>query len=199
MDVMYYMVRYEGPFAFIKPWTSVRDGVTYSQQFLTPSVLEGIEKKLFPELLPVSGLQGKICRYKLRYAAVSVQQEQTQIRGWEYKSKEKRMVRPRSVLKRGVLLKPVLLLAFSTQEDAWRATMQHICLCRNEDVLFPLSTVEAIPEKDFQKLPGFELRFGLSEQSFLVGYNRFDGNKPMYGWLEIDGNAFMGGGSDGRV
>ena len=135
MNAMYYVVRYEGPFAFIKPWTAVRDGVTYSQQFLTPSVLEGIEKKLFPELLPLSGLQGKICRYKLRYAAVSVQQEQTQIRGWDYKSKEKRMVRPRSVLKRGVLLKPVLLLAFSTQEDAWRATMQHICLCRNEGFL----------------------------------------------------------------
>ena len=50
MNAMYYVVRYEGPFAFIKPWTAVRDGVTYSQQFLTPSVLEGIEKKLFPEL-----------------------------------------------------------------------------------------------------------------------------------------------------
>ena len=56
MDAMYYMVRYEGPFAFIKPWTSVCDGVTYSQQFLTPSVLEGIEKKTFSGIASGVGL-----------------------------------------------------------------------------------------------------------------------------------------------
>ena len=46
---MLYVVKYIGKFGFIKPWTAVRDGKTYSQQFLTPSVIEGIEKKLFPE------------------------------------------------------------------------------------------------------------------------------------------------------
>jgi hypothetical protein len=25
----------------------------------------------------------------------------------------------------------------------------------------------------------------------LVGYNRFDGGKPMYGWIEYNGNKFM--------
>lgn len=32
----YYILRYSGPFGFIKPWTAVRDasgGETYSQQF----------------------------------------------------------------------------------------------------------------------------------------------------------------------
>ena len=41
----YYVVKYAGPFGFIKPWTAVRDasgGETYSQQFLTPSIIEGI-------------------------------------------------------------------------------------------------------------------------------------------------------------
>lgn len=47
----YYVVKYSGPFGFIKPWTAVRDSETFSQQFLTPSIVEGMEKKLFPELL----------------------------------------------------------------------------------------------------------------------------------------------------
>ena len=46
---MIYIVKYTGPFGFIKPWTAVRDSETYSQNFLTPSIIEGIEKKLFPE------------------------------------------------------------------------------------------------------------------------------------------------------
>ena len=52
-----YVVTYKGAFAYIKPWTAVRDGETFSQQFLTPSIIEGIEKKLFPELLFVGGIQ----------------------------------------------------------------------------------------------------------------------------------------------
>ncbi|MFT7482658.1 MAG: hypothetical protein ACI8WW_001596, partial [Oceanospirillaceae bacterium] len=44
----FYVVKYTGPFGFIKPWTAVRDSETFSQQFLTPSIVEGIEKKLFP-------------------------------------------------------------------------------------------------------------------------------------------------------
>ena len=33
-----YVVTYKGQFGFIKPWTAVRDGETFSQQFLTPSI-----------------------------------------------------------------------------------------------------------------------------------------------------------------
>jgi hypothetical protein len=29
-----YVVKYSGPFGFIKPWTAVRDNETFSQQFL---------------------------------------------------------------------------------------------------------------------------------------------------------------------
>ena len=51
-----YIIKYSGPFGFIKPWTVVRDSETFSQQFLTPSIIEGIEKKLFPELLNEIGM-----------------------------------------------------------------------------------------------------------------------------------------------
>lgn len=183
-----YVVTYRGKFGFIKPWTAVRDGEIFSQQFLTPAIVEGIEKKLFPELLNVSGIQ-KIFRHKLKYEAMDLQQEVTQTRGWEYKNRTFR--RNRSILKRSVLLSPTLYLAFKEEEDAITASKQHVCLCRNEDILFPDSKVENMQDIDFNQLQGFELRFGQSEQSFLVGYNRFDEGHPMYGWLEYNGNSLL--------
>jgi hypothetical protein len=184
---MYYVVKYTGPFGFIKPWTAVRDGKTFSQQFLTASIIEGIEKKLFPLLLKEKGIK-KILRHKLTYSSISIQQEVTQTRGWEYKKQEKVMIRNRSILERGVMLSPILLLAFSTSEDALQASLQHICLCRNEDVLLPEQQIQAIPENDFNLIDGFELRFGEHEDSFLTGFNRFNEATPMYGKLEITGN-----------
>lgn len=184
-----YVVKYKGKFGFIKPWTAVRDGETFSQQFLTPSIIEGIEKKLFPEMLNTIGIH-KIIRHKLKYDAMDSQQEVTQTRGWEHKNKMN--IRSRSVLKRSVLLNPQLYLAFENLEDAIPAAKQHICLCRNEDVLIPEPDVIELSDKEFEQLPGFELRFGESDQSFLVGYNRFDQNKPMYGWLEYSGQSLLG-------
>ncbi len=35
-----YVIKYSGPFGFIKPWTAVRDSETYSQNFLIPSIAE---------------------------------------------------------------------------------------------------------------------------------------------------------------
>jgi hypothetical protein len=180
---MYYIVKYSGPFGFIKPWTAVRDSKTFSQQFLTPSILEGIRQKL--EV-------GSIARHKLTYSSVSVQQEQTQTRGWEKKSQAKMMVRNQSIIERGVMLNPNLYLAFEKNEDAEKAVKQHLCLCRNEDVLFPDAEIEEREESEFDKLTGFELRFGENEKSFLVGFNRFDETKPMYGWLEITGKPVIG-------
>ena len=180
---MLYVVKYSGPFGFIKPWTAVRDGKTFSQQFLTPSIIEGIRQKL-----EVSS----IVRHKLTYSAVSVQQEQTQTRGWEKKTQQKLMVRKQSILERGVMINPILYLAFVTVEEAQKSAKQHICLCRNEDVLFPDSEIKPMEEMDFDQITGFELRFGETENSFLVGFNRFDEAKPMYGWLEIAGKPVSG-------
>ena len=184
-----FAVRYTGKFGFIKPWTAVRDGETFSQQFLTPSIIEGIEKKLFPELLNQNGKILKIIRHKLNYSAIDSQQEVTQTRGWKKSAKE--MTRERSILKRGVMLDPVLYLAFNNKADALTASTQHICLCRNEDVMLPDSEILELTDNEFDELDGFELRFGQSENSFLVGYNRFDGNTPMYGWIEYNGNKIL--------
>lgn len=184
-----YIVTYKGNFGFIKPWTAVRDGETISQQFLTPSIIEGIEKKLFPELLEHNGTICKILRHKLNYRAVDTQQEVTQARGW--KVSRNQMTRDRSVLKRGVMLDPTLYLAFKNKEDAEIAAIQHICLCRNEDVMLPDFNILELSDEEFNQLDGFELRFGESEQSLLVGYNRFDNGKPMYGWIEYNGNKLL--------
>lgn len=176
---MYYIVKYTGAFGFIKPWTAVRDSKTFSQQFLTPSIIEGMRQKL--EVT-------EIVRHKLTYSSISVQQEQTQTRGWEYKKQAKLMVRNQSIIERGVMIEPVLRLAFSSKEDAEKAVSQHICLCRNEDILLPETVILEMDEEAFNELDGFELRFGDSERSFLVGFNRFEGSQPMYGWLEVTGN-----------
>lgn len=180
---MIYVVKYSGPFGFIKPWTAVRDVKTFSQQFLTPSIIEGIRQKLEVE---------SIVRHKLTYSSISVQQEQTQTRGWEKKTQLKMMVRNQSVLERGVMINPILYLAFESVEDAQKSVKQHICLCRNEDVLFPDSEIILMENKEFDQLSGFELLFGETEKSFLVGFNRFDEAKPMYGWLEIAGKPVSG-------
>ena len=184
-----YIVKYTGKFGFIKPWTAVRDGETFSQQFLTPSIIEGIEKKLFPELLKYNGVISKIQRHKLSYTAIDMQQEVTQTRGW--KISKQQMTRQRSILLRGIMLDPILYLAFKDRNDAVVASKQHICLCRNEDILLPCTDIYEYTEDEFDRLDGFELRFGESEQSFLVGFNRFDRGNPMYGWIEYNGNKLL--------
>lgn len=188
---MYYVVKYTGKFGFIKPWTAVRDGETFSQQFLTPSIIEGMEKKLFPELLENHGNVEKIKRHKLSYSSIVSQQEVTQPRGWEIKKKEKVMVRERAILKRGVMIDPVLFLAFDNKENALIASKQHLCLCRNEDIVLPDAEIYEMSEDEFAEIKGFELRFGESEYSFLVGFNRFDKAKPMYGWIEYAGQSLL--------
>lgn len=178
-----YVIKYTGPFGFIKPWTAVRDSKTFSQQFLTPSIIEGIRQKLEVNT---------ILRHKLTYSSISVQQEQTQTRGWKKNTRQKTMVRNQSILDRGVMINPALFLAFESEEDAQKASQQHICLCRNEDVLFPNPEITVMEESIFNEITGFELRFGQNEQSFLVGFDRFNNSQAMYGWLEITGKPVSG-------
>ncbi|MBA4850453.1 hypothetical protein [Emticicia sp. BO119] len=186
----YYVVRYSGQFGFIKPWTAVRDSETFSQQFLTPSIVEGIEKKLFPELLSKTGIN-KIKGHRLSYTQVSSQQEVIQTRGWNSTRQGKQILfeRPKAILLRGVLLEPVLHLAFASKEDADIALTQHICLCRNEDILLPIKLEESDSvafDEDTERFSGYELIFEKNEKSFIVGYHRFT-NEPMHGWLKIIG------------
>lgn len=187
----YYVVKYSGPFGFIKPWTAVRDEETFSQQFLTPSIIEGIEKKLFPELLKFTGIK-KIVAHRLSYDQINGQQEVIQTRGWNStkKGKQRLFERPTAIINRGILINPTLLLVFKTIEDAEVALTQHICLCRNEDIMFPIEIIETDKEtfdSDEVLFNGFELIFEKTEKSFLVGYNRLTSEK-MYGWIKIIGN-----------
>ncbi|MFA6878001.1 MAG: hypothetical protein WCQ76_03745 [Fusobacterium sp.] len=189
-----YVIRYSGPFGFIKPWTAVRDSEVYSQQFLTPSIIAGIERKLFPELLKDDdGDIKKIIGHRLSYRQISQQQEQIQPRGWNRKRSgaDKGFHRPYAILVRGVLVNPVLWLAFKEKLDAERAIKQHICLSRNEDILLPDEDIFEVTKDDFNNnenlFSGFELVFEKNEKSFLVGYNRFKNGQPMYGYLKILG------------
>lgn len=185
----YYIVKYSGPFGFIKPWTAVRDSETFSQQFLTPSIAEGIEKKLFPELLDEKGIK-KIVGHRLSYSQINQQQEVIQTRGWNSTKKGKQFLfeRPKAILNRGILLEPVLFLAFENLNDAQNAYAQHICLCRNEDILFPTELKEVDKEvfDNDEEFAGYELIFENNDESFHVGYDRKT-NEPMYGWLKIVG------------
>ena len=189
-----YLVKYTGPFSFIKPWTAVRDEEVYSQQFLTPSIIGGIERKLFPELLKKEWEIYKIIGHRLSYTQISQQQEQTQPRGWNEKGrgKKKEYSRSYSILTRGILINPILHLAFETKEDAEIASKQHICLARNEDILYPNPEISEVSQQQFEQdeesFSGFELVFQKNDNSFLVGYNRMNNNEPMYGWLRVVGN-----------
>ncbi len=189
-----FIVKYTGPFGFIKPWTAVRDEEVYSQQFLTPSIVGGLERKLFPELLKEKWEIFKIKGHRLTYSQVSQQQEQTQPRGWNEKGRgaKKEYSRPYAILKRGVLVNPILFLAFENKDDAEKASKQHICLARNEDILYPDQEIIETSIDDFNEndelFYGFELVFEKNDSAFLVGYNRLNENQPMYGWLRVVGN-----------
>jgi hypothetical protein len=189
-----YIVKYSGPFGFIKPWTAVRDEEVYSQQFLTPSLVGGVERKLFPELLHKQWGIYKVIGHRLTYDQISQQQEQTQPRGWNEKGRgaKREYSRPYAILKRGVLVNPVLHLAFESKPDAEIAARQHLCLARNEDILYPDSEIIEVSKNDFdedeERYYGFELVFEKNDNSFLVGYNRMNKNEPMYGWLKTVGN-----------
>lgn len=192
---MYYIVKYSGPFGFIKPWTAVRDSETYSQQFLTLSIVAGIERKLFPQLLKNDdGEIKKIVGHRLTYKQISQQQEQIQPRGWNERGSKnnKSYERPYAILIRGVMIEPILFLAFQELKDAKLAVRQHICLSRNEDILYPNEEILEVSKEEFnaneELFSGFELVFEKSEQSFLVGYNRFKQSEKMFGYIKIVGN-----------
>jgi len=176
-----YIVKYSGPFGFIKPWTAVRDSETFSQQFLTPSIIEGIE------ILKQRGIK-KILRHRLNYQGLCLQQEKTWSKGGFHIYKEKNIYKTNlGVINRAIMLNPNLYLAFESIEDAKRALIQTVCLCRNEDLLYP-EYLEEMHFEDFNKINGFELIKSDKENGFKVGYNRFNNAQEMYGELIISGN-----------
>lgn len=132
----------------------------------------------------------KIKRHRLNYIGLSEQQERTQSKGISLTVVDKRKFPSRelSILKRNVMVEPHLYLAFTEKEDAEHAFAQHICLCRNEDILMPEEFLEFSDEADFDKIEGFELLFCSEAEGFKVGHNRFAFGEAMYGELKIFGN-----------
>jgi len=183
----YFVVKYSGQFGFIKPWTAVRDSETFSQQFLTPSIVEGIEKKLFPELLNTQGIH-KIKRHRLNYQGLDIQQEKTWAKGGINVYKDKNQYKTNiGILNRGVMLNPHLYLCFADEKDAEVALRQTVCLCRNEDLLFP-EQILVINSEQFDEIEGFELHFSDARRGFKVGHNRFNEASEMFGELKVYGN-----------
>lgn len=197
MPDLYHIVTYAGPFGFIKPWTAVRDGETFSQPFLTPSIVEGMRIKL--------GVAA-ILRHRLTHGGIERQQEQVQAAGWKPTRTPtgKALVRPTGVIVRGVMLRPAVTLAFGTAEDAETAAADHLCLCRNEDLVFPVAAVSVFADEEplgdaamlvrtldseqFDRLVGFEMRFEDGPGSVPLGVSRYDG-EMMRGRLEVIGDA----------
>lgn len=139
----YYVVKYSGPFGYIKPWTAVRDELTFSQLYLTGSILKGMSQKLF-------GLveMNKILRHRLSYSQLIETQERTL-------PKLIKTAKAGGILKRHIMLNPDLYLAFGSIEDAIIAASQHLCLCRNEDIIWPSAPI-IMSKESFDTLPGFE-------------------------------------------
>lgn len=181
---MKYVVKYEGSFGFIKPWTAVRDSKTKSCDYLTPSILMGIERKLFPEISE-NGKLNTIIRYRLSFQDISFQQESTRSINYELQSTKiggkKHFIANTSTIKRGLLINPTLYIMFNSKESAETALTQHICLCRNEDVLLPTELIELENESEFDD----EIRFSGYESfscemndnnSIFCGLNKYSQN-----------------------
>lgn len=181
--INYFVVKYEGPFGFIKPWTAVRDELTYSQTFLSPGTLKGISQKLFG-----LGHTERIMRYRLQFDNISEQQEQTWAPLRKISSKKGVKSINNGIITRGILLNPRLFIAFASIKDAEEAYEQHICLCRNEDILLPSTDfqIQQMSDSDFEGLSGFELRESNEEEGIPVGRDRYHDQALMrYGILHF--------------
>lgn len=206
----YHVIKYAGTFGYIKPWTAVRDEKTFSQQFLTPSIIAGMSQKIFG-----LGEKERILRHRLNYARIDLQKEVMEAK-WK-KEHEKYYANPEaysisqlankepfkelrkergfydSLRKdggRGILLHPHLYLAFGSESDAQEAYTQHLCLCRNEDIILPDPDygIRVLSESEFEEIIGFELKYS-EKKGFPVGYNRYEADYPMmYGELFIQGD-----------
>lgn len=190
---MLYVIKYIGVTGFIKPWSSLADVKTISERYLYPSTIMGIERHLFPELLINDNLKiNKIKRFRLDFSNISIEQETTSsIPFISGKGKNKCASKPtKSIIKRGIMVNPRFYIAFDNKEDAKEAQRQHICLSRNEDLLYSKGDIiEFENEEEFEnQIAGFETLPSCesNNNSILMGYNRYTQDKQ-YGIIKIFG------------
>lgn len=159
---MLHVVTFEGPLGFIKPAQAVRDKQVFSQRFLAPSTVEGMRRKLGAE---------SIDRVRLHAEELTrPQRETTQAPTTRIQSSYERN---ESIVDRRLLLHPTLRLGFEREADAGRAGRQHLCLCRNEDVVLPTGR-ETMTHEEFDSLPGFTF-VPDPDGTAVAGYNRYTG------------------------
>lgn len=173
-----YSIRFEGTFGFIKPYTAVRDSKVMSQRYIPASTIEGIR-----QFLGVDSIK----RYRLDCYGISWQQETTSSK--KTVNKNGKVQYNVSIIQRGVLVNPILHLLFETKEMAEIASMQHICLCRKQDILIPSKEITNLSEEEFDQVNGYELQFCSSKEPGAIswGFNRFDNGKRMYGHMRVFG------------
>lgn len=185
----YYGVKYNGKFGFLKPVSAVKDSKTTSSFFLPKSVLMGMEKLIFPELLHEKSLM-KIKRFKLIHKGISWQQEVTNSVDTSLKKHKGKLVYGKSIINRGVMINPELYLFFDNKEDAEKAYETHLFLCRNEDIILPFDKIVEVDENEIDEMNGFEVLNTDNEDDVYFGYNRYT-QKPQYGIMCIDGEKIM--------
>jgi hypothetical protein len=160
---MLHVVTYEGPLGFIKPAQAVRDEQIYSQRFLAPATVEGMRRKLGASSIDRVRLDAKELT---RPQQETIQAPTTRIQS-SYEREE-------SIVERRLLLRPTLYLGFEDPADADLAERQHLCLCRNEDVVLPTGR-EEMTREEFDQIPGFTFVQD-PDGTALAGRNRYTGD-----------------------
>lgn len=178
-----YIVKFFGDFGYIKPFTALRDVKTYSVKALPPSVVMGIETKLFDDV------KNRILRHRLSFTSMIPTNEQTT--SIQAVKTKKGVKKNSSMHCRYVLLNPTLYFVVDNFDDAELMTEQTIRLSRNEDILFPdekIIEISDINEFDTDTYSGYELIPCDSSHVNAVwyGYNRYT-EKDQYAYMKIVG------------
>ena len=167
-----YCIKYGNPIkpycGYIKPWNGVRDEETWSLTYCTPSMIDGIAKRLV--------LNNNICRHKLTFDLNGMHLEQNRRMVYD-KDKD-----ARTIHKRHCLVHPELTLAFETREDAELALTQTILFGQNVYILYPVSKIIECTESEFDLFYGVEtfLCEETEPNSIYCGNNRLRNNERMY-------------------
>jgi len=178
---MYYVIKYTGDFGFIKPPTANRSGLIFSQNYLTPANIRGIEKFLFPEeLYLLSDYEPRIIRHRVYFRQRIQTVETTHGRGTGlYKG----IYRGKATLQRHVLFNLIVHLAFSQEKYAQDAIKHHIHFGAKEHLLFPDKLILKMSPLEFKQIKGFEfITNNNHNNSILIGYDRYT-QQPMTGQL----------------
>jgi hypothetical protein len=178
----YHVVCYSGVFAFMKPPGALRDKFSKSETFLSPSTQEGIAKKL-----EVSG----ILRHRLRCFDVQKLNEMAKAPNYKKPKKDSTPDKGKNVQEIGALIYPKLFLAFPTNEEAIKASENHIFLSRQEFILTPEridgKLVTNMTQMEFDALYGWEFISTGNPSDMFVGIHRYSGEKS-FGIVVVHGD-----------